>query len=199
MIAFNHIRRSLKPILALAILVLGVGLICWPFLPNVTWWWHKTVNPTAASHATAALAAASAGPSGSAALKANTLIIPKLDLAEQVYEGSSEATLDQGVWHRPHTSTPDQGGNTVLAGHRFTYSGRSQVFYHLDKLAVGDAITMYWGGQQYTYKVSAIRVVSPNDLAVEQNTTDARLTLYTCTPLWSDKHRLVIVAERVNR
>jgi sortase (surface protein transpeptidase) len=39
--------------------------------------------------------------------------------------------------------------------------------------------------------------VPPDQTQIEAPTTDARLTIFTCTPLWLPKDRLVVVAERV--
>ena len=95
----------------------------------------------------------------------------------------------------PHTSTPDKGGNTVLVGHRFTYKNPEGVFYHLDKVQLGDAITLHWQGNAYDYEVAEIKVVPANEISVEDNTAEPQLTIYTCTPLWSVKNRLVIIAK----
>ncbi len=54
---------------------------------------------------------------------------------------------------------------------------------------------MFWQGKQYVYKVASVSVVPPSDGSVEDNTAQAELTLYTCTPLWSPTHRLVVVAD----
>jgi sortase A len=105
-------------------------------------------------------------------------------------------SLRLGVWHLPYTSTPDKGGNTVLVGHRFTYAGPA-VFYHLDKVQVGDDVTMQWQNKTYTYTVTEVKVVPPTETSVEANTKDPQLTIYTCTPLWTAKNRLVIVAKPV--
>jgi sortase (surface protein transpeptidase) len=36
--------------------------------------------------------------------------------------------------------------------------------------------------------------VSAADASIEVPTTDTRLTLYTCTPLWNPQNRLVVIA-----
>jgi len=124
----------------------------------------------------------------------NTLIIPRLGLNEPIFEGSNSNTLDLGIWHRPSTSSPDLGSNTVLAGHRFTYT-QGAIFYNLDKLHVDDEISLRWHTQTYLYRVKEIRIVDPTEMSVEKATKESLLTLYTCTPLWTDKQRLVVIAE----
>lgn len=128
--------------------------------------------------------------------KENRLVIPSLQLDQEIYEGDYANTLEKGVWRKPYTSTPDRGGNTVLAGHRFNYS-KPSVFYHLDKVKEGERFSLYWNGQEYVYEVSSIQVVSPLALEVEKSSDEPLLTIYTCTPVWSSKQRLVIQAKPV--
>lgn len=129
----------------------------------------------------------------------NQLIVPSMLLDGQIYEGSVANTyriLDQGIWRWPLGSTPDQGGNTVLVGHRFTYTQPRGVFYFMDKVSIGDKLAVIWQGHQYNYIVSSIDQVAANDIDIIRPTADARLTMYTCTPLFHPTQRLVVVAER---
>lgn len=123
----------------------------------------------------------------------NYVVIPRLGMTEKILEGDSIDTVNQGVWRRPATSTPAKGGNTVLVGHRFTYDGAS-VFYHLDKVAVGDEIQIIWNGSVTSYRVAETKVVPATAIEIEEPTEDERLTLYTCTPIWTAVDRLVLVA-----
>lgn len=123
----------------------------------------------------------------------NHVIIPRLKLDEKIHEGADVSTANLGVWRRPNTSTPGLGSNTVLVGHRFTYDGAS-VFYHLDKLKPGDEVTVVYGQKVYVYKATDQRVVPATQIEIEQPTDQEQLTIYTCTPLWSAKDRLVITA-----
>jgi LPXTG-site transpeptidase (sortase) family protein len=61
------------------------------------------------------------------------------------------------------TAQPGTGSNAVFAGH-VTWSGRG-VFYHLDNLAPGDAITLLVdnGAKKLTYTVKDVFLVDPND------------------------------------
>lgn len=174
--------------LTVAVIVLSLYVIATPFLPQIGWWVrHDSPISTLVA------------PSGdtefdsSQVITDNMLLIPRLDMAEVIHQGGLES-LNKGVWRRPSTRAPDQGGNTVLVGHRFTYSGQS-VFYHLDKVQKGDAITLHWRGQVYEYEVTDIKVVPATETAIEQDTTDPQLTLYTCTPLWTMQDRLVVIAK----
>lgn len=128
----------------------------------------------------------------------NMLIIPRLLMQEKINEGKTLAALKNGTWRRPNTSTPDKSSNTVIVGHRFTYDGAA-VFYNLDKVKVDDEIVVYWNKKKYVYTVERIKEVPPTAVEVEDSTSDARLTLYTCTPIWSAKNRLVVQAKLTER
>lgn len=124
----------------------------------------------------------------------NHLVIPKLQLDEKIHEGTAPETAHLGAWRRPQTSTPGQGNNTVIVGHRFTYDGPS-IFYHLDKLKPDDEMLVVYGGKLYLYKVDESKIVSPDTVDVEAPTDSELLTIYTCHPLWSVKQRLVVTAK----
>jgi sortase A len=127
----------------------------------------------------------------------NSVIIPSMLLDQPILEGiipNQYATLNKGIWRWPKGSTPDKGGNTILIGHRFTYTNPRGVFYFLNKVKVGDDIAVIWNNHRYVYKVASINEVPPNDTAIENNTPNPELTLFTCTPLWLPKDRLVVVA-----
>ena len=56
-----------------------------------------------------------------------------------------------------------------------------------------------WEDKEYDYKVTSIREVPPTAIEIEAPTDANIVTLYTCTPLWSAKNRLVVVAELTNQ
>jgi sortase A len=126
----------------------------------------------------------------------NHLVIPRLRLDDPILDNPNPATLDQGIWRRPNTSEPDKGSNTVLSGHRWLYHDpTSAVFYNLDKIKKDDKIVAVWNGKIYVYVVNDIKEVLPTAIEIEDPTNDTRITLYTCTPLWTATHRLVVTAE----
>ena len=125
------------------------------------------------------------------------LVIPSILVDEPINQGATIDVLDQGgTWLRPDTGLPNGPGNSVIIAHRYTY-GLAAPFYNLDKVKVGDPIIAYWKGQEVDYKVISVKTVLPSDATVEAPTPNRQLTLYTCTPLWTATHRLVIVAEPV--
>lgn len=183
-------------LLALIILVNGYVVIG-PFLPGLLFRWDShsgkqqqlqaKIRPPAPSHSATPVAP-----------QANSVIIPSMLLDQPILEGTvanQYKVLNQGIWRWPRGSTPDKGGNTVLIGHRFTYTNPRGVFYFLNKVTVGSDIGVVWNNKSYAYRVVSINQVPPNDTAIENNTPNPELTLFTCTPLWLPKDRLVIVAD----
>ncbi len=124
----------------------------------------------------------------------NHLILPTIQLDEPMLVSDNPSTVHKGIWHRPNTNLPDRFGNTVLVGHRFTYDGAA-VFYNLDKLQISDDVYLVYGEKIYHYKITSSAVVPPTAVEVEAPSNETKLTLYTCTPIWSAKDRLVYVAE----
>jgi LPXTG-site transpeptidase (sortase) family protein len=125
----------------------------------------------------------------------NTLVVGKIGVDGKIYEGKSVNVLNQGIWHRPGTGTPVDGGNTVLVAHRFLYTSGPNTFYNLDKIAEGDHIVLYWGGKRYRYEVRGVATVAATDLYIEAPTPEPTLTLWTCTPLFTSQYRLVVTAK----
>jgi LPXTG-site transpeptidase (sortase) family protein len=186
-VTFNKINNVL---LALIILI-NAYVIAGPFLPGLLFHWEshsgKRQHLQARIHAGAKLQP-----------QPNSIIIPSMLLDQPVLEGTianQYKVLNNGIWRWPRGSSPDRGGNTVLIGHRFTYTNPRGVFYFLNKVKMGDEVGVVWNNKSYAYKVAGINEVPPNDTAIENNTTQPELTLFTCTPLWLPKHRLVVVAK----
>ncbi len=188
--------------IALVVAVVGLNLYIFsaPFVPQLQLWLRQRhAKPVAGLPYKTQLATNTGANATRADIpKDNRLVIPKLALNEHIYEGTSPYLVNKGVWANPKTSTPPSGGNTVLIGHRFTYDGPA-TFYSLDKVAVGDNIVIYWQGKEYDYRVSSTQVVPATATEIEDPTSQAQLTVYTCTPLWSAKDRLVVVAKPIGQ
>jgi LPXTG-site transpeptidase (sortase) family protein len=192
-----HLHRVNTVLLGLIVAV-NLYIIAAPFTPGVVFWWQSNHSNRQATLRAQVHKAPTANPAAPAVQQANTLTVPSMLLNTPVLEGSvanTYKTLAAGIWHWPLGSSPDKGGNTVIVGHRFTYTNPRGIFYFLNKVRLGDEIGLVWNQKNYIYKVSSIAEVPPTDITITTNTTDARLTLYTCTPLWNPKNRLVVVAE----
>ncbi|OHA48995.1 MAG: hypothetical protein A2682_00570 [Candidatus Terrybacteria bacterium RIFCSPHIGHO2_01_FULL_58_15] len=126
------------------------------------------------------------------------VIIEKIGVSMPIVEGENEQVLFSGAWRYPFGSMPDQGGNTVLFGHRYkNLPPNPETFFALDKLAVGDQFTVLWGGKTFRYRVVETKVVPPTDISVLDSTGRPTLTLITCTPVFTTKARLVIRSELI--
>lgn len=126
----------------------------------------------------------------------NRVVIEKIGVDMEIVEGVSVEVLALGAWRRPNTSTPKEGGNTVITGHRFQYTPpSSETFFLLDEVVEGDEVKVCWNGVLYNYEVMDSFEVLPDELWIEDDTTNSILTLYTCTPIWTASRRLVVRAE----
>ena len=125
-----------------------------------------------------------------------TLSIESIKIQGNISEGVTSEAMERGFWHFPTSSLPGKKGNVVIIGHRFKYiPPATNTFFNLDKANIGDQIKITVGEETYTYVVTDIDIAEPNDISVLQQTDDYRLTLITCTPLWTSEERLVITAK----
>jgi LPXTG-site transpeptidase (sortase) family protein len=127
----------------------------------------------------------------------NSVKIAKIGVNMPIIKSeSSEYGLSKGTWLVPNTSTPDQGGNTVLSGHRWKYLPPSKLtFYLLDKIEAGDIISVTWEGQDYYYRVRETKIVGKTAVHIQDPTDEPVLTLFTCHPVYSTENRLVVIAD----
>jgi sortase A len=189
--------RRFNNFLSVIAIILSLYIIIFPVWPQFTYWWRSHFGHKPALVVANTPSNKSDNKPPEVIPKDNTLVIPRLSMQETIFDGPTAATLNKGVWRRPQTSTPDRGSNTVLVGHRFTYTDPEAVFYHLDKVQTGDDIIVYWQQKKYVYKVDKILIVPPTDIEIENPTNEPLLTVYTCTPLWTAKNRLIIQAKPV--
>ncbi|MDO8560170.1 MAG: class D sortase [bacterium] len=213
----RYLRRA-----ALGLIVVSLALLAYPFAGRVNFAVAQlpilaptitppavTPSPVPSTEGTVTLAAWLAAqqkpqpaqptptPATTPTPAGNLLEIPSIGVKMAITQGiDSKAALRQGAWLIPGTPTPDRGGNTVLGGHRYLYRPPSaKTFYNLDKVKAGDAITVTWQGKVYNYKVREVKIVEPYQVEILENTNENILTLFTCTPLFTSKQRLVVVAE----
>ncbi len=106
------------------------------------------------------------------------LDIPKAGLSVMVMDGTDDATLRVAVGHIPGTRLPGPAGNVGLAGHRDSF------FRGLSKLRIGDEITLTTREDTLHYTVESMRIVSPDDVSVLEDTSYPALTLVTCYPFY---------------
>ncbi len=192
--------RTFNNYLSGIVVLLGLYILITPLAPNVMFWLRKKLDSNHGYVYRSNLTKNEAPDVNNDTLPPppnKRLYIPSMQLDVEVHEGATAATLSKGVWRRPRTSTPDRGGNTVLVAHRFDYN-KDAPFYHLDVMKNGDKFAVFWNGKEYDYEVTEVKVVEPTEVSIENNTKEPRMTLYTCTPLWTAKQRLVIVSKLIS-
>ncbi len=204
---YNHLKvtsdrsrlRVFNNLLTVVVVGLGLYIMASPLLPHFDLWWAKFQDNTGGVRYSGVLAVENEVETENLveAPKDNRLVIPGIQLDEGVIVGQDVNLVNIGVWHRPKTSTPDQGSNTVLVGHRFSYNSPA-TFYHLDKMDHGDKFAIWWEGKEYVYEVFQTVVVAPSAIEIEGPSEEPMVTLYTCTPVWTAANRLVIKARLVN-
>lgn len=128
------------------------------------------------------------------------LIIPKISVNSPIFSGDYHV-LEKGVWHRfPERGNPKDGGNFILAAHRYVFAwipqrvNEKSILYNITKLELGDTIYVDWQGQRYQYNVIEKRQVSPNEVSIEEKSQTPKLTLYSCTLNGERDGREVIIA-----
>ncbi|MEV4946065.1 class E sortase [Streptomyces sp. NPDC053755] len=135
------------------------------------------------------------------------LRIPRIGLTAPVARGiGKRSVLDKGyVGHYPGTAGPGRAGNFALAGHRNTHG---EPFRYLDRLRVGDEITVRTREREYVYRVDQVLPrTAPRDTGViapvprslvkpsyGYSSPGSYLTLTTCTPEFSSAYRLIVWA-----
>ena len=130
----------------------------------------------------------------------NRLVIVKIGVSAPILEGLDENALDGGAWRLPGSSTPDQGGNTIITGHRFKYlPPNNLIFYLFDKLTVGNIFSVFWDGRQYYYRIREIKRVPANDVNILVPTGEPIVTMFTYDSIWSKTNRLVVIGERIEK
>jgi sortase A len=124
------------------------------------------------------------------------LQIPKIGLDVIVVQGIDTNSLKEGPGHYPGTSNPwDATGRVGIAGHRTTYL---HPFYNLDRVSVGDQITLRTAHGTYIYSVTKVFVIPADGSGyVLDQTTKPTLVLTTCAPRYSATHRLIVTADRI--
>jgi sortase A len=121
------------------------------------------------------------------------LRIPKISLEVPVFNGTDDLTLDRGVGRILGTAKTGQAGNLGIAGHRDGF------FRGLKDLNPGDLVELNLPGKSFSYTVSQIRIVEPDDVSVLVRTTEQTLTLVTCFPFYyigSAPKRYIVTASR---
>jgi sortase A len=104
--------------------------------------------------------------------------VPAVGYSAVVRQGIGLHVLDAGPGHYPSTPWPGQPGNVGVAGHNTFWLAFS-------RLKPGHRVEIQTQHALYVYEITGSQVVSPTDRTVLASTSDNRLTLTTCYPLWA--------------
>ncbi|MFN8049372.1 MAG: class C sortase [Ancrocorticia sp.] len=127
-----------------------------------------------------------------------TLSYPAVGIGLPVFHGTAENTISRGIGHLYGTSLPVGGPDThaVLTSH----SGlpHAQLFSPLHKAKVGDTFWISVLGEDHYYRVERIETVLPGQTdSLEIIAGEDWVTLFTCTPIGVNTHRLMVHAIRI--
>lgn len=136
------------------------------------------------------------------------LLIPRFgaDWQRVVYEGTSisKVLTPYGVGHYKGSAGPGEVGNFALAAHR---AGSGGPFRNIDKFVAGDLVVVETATQRFTYRFLESKVVTPEETGVIQplpegltkfSSSNAYLTLTSCTPVHINTHRIAAWFELVD-
>lgn len=123
------------------------------------------------------------------------IIIPRLNIDLPVVE----AKVVDGYWELSENSASfglgsaflGDSGNSVIFAH-----ARPNLFGPLKNINSKDKIYLLTKKHFFSYEVSEIKTVYPNQTEVVGPTNDERLTLFTCSGFF-DTQRLIVLAKRI--
>lgn len=105
-----------------------------------------------------------------------------------IKEGEWETT-DKGISYLKSSPLPGDRGNSIMYGHNW-----NNLLGPLIGVKTGESlIVKYANGEKKTFVIAGIMTVTPDQTHILNETSDHRITLYTCTG-FMDSKRLVIVA-----
>lgn len=125
--------------------------------------------------------------------------VPAIELSMPIYLGASRSNMAIGAALMTETSLPigTPNSNAVICGHR-GWNGASY-FLHIDKIQIGDTVTVTNLWEELEYTVVSTKIISPYDLnAVKIQEGKEMITLLSCHPVASGgKQRYLVFCERV--
>lgn len=128
------------------------------------------------------------------------IVIPKIGVNSPVLQGlGADDLLERGFWTYPGSYTLGEGEVVMLCHRRYfgPYDPRSCWF--LDKLSKGDEIIMKYAESTLKYEIVGVNVFEGDDpLIYSISGSDDYIKIVTCTPLYSNSQRLVVLAKRVS-
>ena len=125
--------------------------------------------------------------------------LPSIGVTVPVFHGTDYGTLERGAGHHQGTSLPVGGPDThsVITAHSGMITSR--LFSNLGRLEVGDVFVVDTFGVPKFYEVDHLVTVLPGDYQEYLEIIPGRdlVTLFTCTPIGVNTHRLLVRGTRV--
>ncbi|GHH82500.1 class E sortase [Streptomyces capitiformicae] len=211
-------RRGMGRI-AMAVSVFGellitAGLVLGLFVVYSLWWTNVLADREAGKEANKVRDTWASADSGPGALDTKDgigfLHVPAMKNGEVlVKKGTSTKILNGGVAGyytdpvKATLPTSDKDGNFTLAAHR---DGHGAKFHNIDKIEKGDSIVFETRDNWYVYKVYDtlpetskynVKVLSNIPKESGKKKPGKYITLTTCTPLYTSRHRYIVWGELV--
>ena len=170
-------------ILSLILIILGAALIVYPVANKAL----ATITPTIKQQVI----------STNTSSKPAKLYIPKLTkilyISNGQVVGDRWAISETGVSYLITSTLPGQIGNSVIYGHN-----RKDILGDLPEVQNGDAIYVVLDNGDFTkYQIFETKVIEPSQVEILSQSTDSRLTIYTCSG-FLDQARFVVIAKKVD-
>ena len=126
------------------------------------------------------------------------LDIPKMDVTLPLYLGATQEKMAKGAVMLGQTSFPVQGtdSNCVIAAHR-GWKG-IPMFREIERLEIGDELTIQNCQETLTYRVSEIEIILPDEsdkIMIQPGRN--MVTLMTCHPYTQNSKRYVVYCDEV--
>ena len=126
------------------------------------------------------------------------LDIPKMGVTLPLYLGATQEKMAKGAVMLGETSFPVEGtdSNCVIAAHR-GWKG-IPMFSEIERLELGDELTIQNCRETLVYRVSGIEIIFPNEIdKVMIQPGRNMVTLITCHPYTQNSRRYVVYCEEV--
>ena len=110
--------------------------------------------------------------------------------------------LQSGLAHVKGSAVPGESGTSIITGHSsnvaWARGAYKTVFAPLLKSKLGDQFSVTRDDTTYRYEVTEIYEVDPARVDLLNGSDTVAMRLITCTPLGSDKRRLIIDAKQID-
>jgi len=135
------------------------------------------------------------------------IVIPSINLSAAIANPTTtnaevlDKELLSGAVRYPTSAELGEVGNVVIFGHSsylpIVGNQAYKTFNGIQKLSVGDVVTVYSSGTAYTYEVKSVTKESANVAVIPLSVTGRILTLSTCNSFATKADRFVVVANFV--